>query len=103
MAGEFQKRTAREKMQYHNAGEKRILAKTAGVGMTANEKDARSAGYMAHVRESTRAWIWANATEAERQAMKTLRQDKSKRQQLWDLEKSIKERAKAANAKKKRA
>ena len=96
--GLFQKRTAKEKMQYHGDGEKRILAKTKGTGMTANEKDARSAGYMAHVRESTRMYVWANATDAERQAMKTLRQDKSKRQQLWDLEKSIKIRAKAAKA-----
>ena len=100
MAGLFQKRTAKEKMQYHNEGEKRILALTRGTGMNQNEKDARSAGYMAHVRESTRMYVWANATDAERVAMKTLRQDKSKRQQLWDLERSIKERAKAANAKK---
>jgi hypothetical protein len=98
--GIFQKRTAKEKMIYHSEGEKRILAKTQGVGMSQNEKDARSAGYMAHVREASRAYVWANATDAEREAMKTLGKDKSKRRQLWDLEKSIKERAKAANAKK---
>ena len=98
--GLFEKRTPKEKMQYHGDGEKRILAKTKGTGMSQNEKDARSAGYMAHVRESTRMYVWANATDAEREAMKTLQKDKSKRKQLWDLEKSIKERAKAANAKK---
>ena len=99
MADKFPKRTVREKIAYHNEGEKRILAKTKSTGMTANEKDARSAGYMAHVRESIRMYVWANATEAEREAMKTLQKDKTKRKNLWDLERSIKERAKAANTK----
>ena len=98
--GLFKNRTPKEKIQYHNAGEKRILAKTKGTGMSQDQKDARSAGYMAHVRESIRMYVWANATDAEREAMKTLQKDKSKRAQLWDLERAIKERAKAANAKK---
>ena len=96
----FEKRTVKEKMQYHGDGEKRILAQTKGTGMSQSEKDARSAGYMAHVRESMRMYVWANATDAEREAIKTLQKDKSKRRQLWDLEKSIKERAKAAKTKK---
>jgi len=98
MAGLFQKRTPREKMKYHEAGEKRILAKTQGTGMTADEKDARSAGYMAHLRESSKAYVWANATAAERSAMQNLRKDKAKKRQLWDLEASIKARAKAESA-----
>ena len=96
---EFQKRTIKEKLNYHADGEKRILAKTKGTNMTQNEKDARSAGYMAHVRESARMYVWANATDAERQALKTLGKDKSKRKQLWALERSIKERAKAEKVK----
>jgi hypothetical protein len=96
--GLFQKRSVKEKLQYHGDGEKRILAKTQGTGMTQNEKDARSAGYMAHVRESMRIYVWSNATDAEREAIKVLQKDKSKRRQLWDLEKTIKDRAKAANA-----
>ena len=95
---EFQKRTAKEKLLYHRDGEKRILAKTQGGKMTDNERDARSAGYMAHVRESMRMYVWANATDAERVALKELRKDKSKRQQMWDLEKVIKARAKDAKA-----
>ena len=102
MAEQFQKRSAKEKVNYHSAGERRILAKTQGVGMTSNERDARSAGYMAHLRESTRKYVWANATEAERAALQTLRGDKSKRRQLWDLERSIKARAKAQNEKNKK-
>jgi len=100
MSGTYQKRTAKEKIKYHGAGEKRILAKTQGVGMSQNERDARSAGYMAHVRESMNRFVWANATDAERTAMQALRKDKSKRRQLWDLERAIKDRAKDANAKK---
>jgi len=98
--GLFQRRSTKEKLDYHSNGEKRILTRTKGVGMSQSEKDARSAGYMAHVREASRAYVWANATEAERNALKTLRNDRSKRRQMWALEKSIKERAKAANAKK---
>ena len=96
--GLFQNRSKKEKLQYHSEGEKRILAKTKGTGMTQSEKDARSAGWMAHQRESTRAWVWASATEAEREALKTLRNDKSKKTQYWALEKSIKDRANAAKA-----
>ena len=91
---EFQKRTAKEKLQYHDQGEKRILAKTKGSGMSQDLKDARSAGYMAHAREASRAYVWANATGAEREALKTLRNDKSKRKKMWALERSIKQRAK---------
>ena len=94
MAGQFQQRTQKEKFEYHRAGEKRILAKLTGHTMTQAEKDLRSAGYMAHARESMRKYIWANATDAERTAMKNLRNDKSKREQLWAVEKVIKERAK---------
>ena len=94
----FQKRTKAEKFNYHREGEKRILAKTAGGSMTQNEKDARSAGYMAHARESMRAYIWANATDAEREALKKLGKEKDKKK-LWALEKVIKDRAKAAKAK----
>ena len=93
----FERRTKREKMQYHNEGEKRILAKTKGIGMSQNEKDARSAGYMAHARESMRAYVWANATDAERAAMKKLRADKEYKK-LWALEKVVKDRAKTAKA-----
>ena len=74
------------------------MARTQGVGMTQAEKDARSAGYMAHQRESTRAWVWANATDAEREAMKKLGNEKDKKK-LWALERVIKDRAKANNAK----
>jgi len=95
--GIFQKRSQKEKFAYHNEGAKRILAKTKGIGMSANEKDARSAGYMAHVRESERKYVWANATEAEREAMKKLRNEKDKKK-LWALEKVVKARAKAERA-----
>ena len=91
----FQKRTAKEKLKYHSEQEKRILAKAKGTGMTAGEKEARSAGYMACYREGVRKYVWANATEAEREALKRLGKEKDKKK-LWALEKVIKERAKAA-------
>ena len=98
MAGIFQKRTPKEKVKYHAERERRILAKTKGMSMSDSEKDARSAGYMARLREDERIYVWANATPAEREALKELRKDKSKRRQLWDLERAIKARAKAAKA-----
>ena len=93
----FEKRTRKERFEYHRAGEKRILALTAGGKMTQNEKDARSAGYMAHAREANRMYVWRNASDAEREAMKKLRADKEWKK-LWALEKVVKDRAKAANA-----
>lgn len=92
--GIFQKRTKKEKFDYHREGEKRILAKTSGGEMTANEKDARSAGWMAHARESKRMYVWANANDAERAAMKKLRTDKEYKK-LREIEKVIVARAKA--------
>ena len=92
---QYQQRTQKEKFEYHRTGEKRALAKLSGHTMTQAEKDLRSAGYMAHARESMKKFIWANASDAEREAMKNLRKDKNKREQLWALEKVIKERAKA--------
>ena len=97
--GLFQKRTKREKLKYHADGERRLLSKLKGKEMTQEMKDARSAGYIACARENTRAYVWANATDAEREAMKKLRGDKSKRKTLWALEKTIKDRARTANAK----
>ena|GEM_PF-5766808 len=91
---QFQQRTQKEKFEYHRTGEKRALAKLSGHTMTQTEKDIRSAGYMAHARESMRKFIWANAHDAEREAMKKLRKEKDKTK-LWALEKVIKDRAKA--------
>ena len=93
----FQKRTAREKFDYHRENEKRILAKTAGTGMSPSEKEARSAGWMACARENSNKYTWSRATDAERVAMKTLRANKDYAK-LRVLEKSIRARAKAENA-----
>ena len=76
----------------------RLLAKLAGHTMSQHEKDLRSAGYMACARENTRTYVWANATAAEREALKALSKEKDKKK-YWALEKVIKDRAKAANAK----
>ena len=99
----FEKRSRRERFDYHREGEKRILAKTQGGNMTQNERDARSAGYMAASRENRRIFIWANANEAERAAMKKLRGDKEWKK-LQAIEKVVVARAKSereANQKKK--
>ena len=94
--GLFQKRTKSEKLKYHANGEKRILSKLKGKQMDQDLKDARSAGYMACARENIGAHVWANATPAEREALKTLGKDRSKRKQYWALQKTIKDRVKAA-------
>ena len=98
----FKRRTARERFDYHRENEKKILAKTQGVGMTDNEKQARSAGWIACARENKRKYIWSRATDAERVAMQNLGKDKKnkvKLKQLWALERTVLERAKAENAK----
>ena len=96
----FQRRTKKEKFAYHRENEKRILAKTKGIGMTPGEREARSAGWIACAREHERNYIWANATAPEREALNTLGKDKTKKQQLWALQRQIKDRVKAANLKK---
>jgi len=90
----FQRRTAKERFDYHRENEKKILAKTAGTGMSQSEKEARSAGWMACARENTNKYTWANATESERSAMQTLRKNKDFIK-LRALEKSVRARAKA--------
>jgi len=98
MAGLFQRRTAREKFEYHRAGEKKLLSNLKGKKMTDEMKAARSAGYMARVREDGDLYVWINATPPERDARKRLRKAKDW-QKLKELENGIKARTKAEREK----